>query len=70
MKLETHIKMAASAAGRVIGKGGKTVSKPNPSGIHSHLSWLRLENVSSAASCGQNVFRFLIDVSRSMSCRT
>lgn len=32
VKLETHIKMAASAAGRVIGKGGKTVSKPNASG--------------------------------------
>lgn len=26
VKLETHIKMAATAAGRVIGKGGKTVS--------------------------------------------
>lgn len=26
VKLETHIKMAAAAAGRVIGKGGKTVS--------------------------------------------
>ena len=25
VKLETHIKMAAAAAGRVIGKGGKTV---------------------------------------------
>lgn len=29
VKLETHIKMAAAAAGRVIGKGGKTVSQPN-----------------------------------------
>lgn len=38
VKLETHIKMAAAAAGRVIGKGGKTVSKLNPSGIHSHSS--------------------------------
>lgn len=40
VKLETHIKMAAAAAGRVIGKGGKTVSKLNAfvSGIHSHLS--------------------------------
>lgn len=39
VKLETHIKMAAAAAGRVIGKGGKTVSKLNPSasGIHSCL---------------------------------
>uniref|UniRef100_A0A8C6UC09 Insulin-like growth factor 2 mRNA binding protein 1 n=1 Tax=Neogobius melanostomus TaxID=47308 RepID=A0A8C6UC09_9GOBI len=27
VKLETHIKMAASAAGRVIGKGGKTVNE-------------------------------------------
>lgn len=27
VKLETHIKMAATAAGRVIGKGGKTVSR-------------------------------------------
>ncbi|XP_053708638.1 insulin-like growth factor 2 mRNA-binding protein 1 isoform X2 [Synchiropus splendidus] len=27
VKLETHIKMAASAAGRVIGKGGKTVTE-------------------------------------------
>lgn len=26
MKLETHIRVPASAAGRVIGKGGKTVS--------------------------------------------
>lgn len=30
VKLETHIKMAAAAAGRVIGKGGKTVSELNP----------------------------------------
>lgn len=39
VKLETHIKMAAAAAGRVIGKGGKTVSqrKPFDSGIHSRL---------------------------------
>lgn len=39
VKLETHIKMAAAAAGRVIGKGGKTVSKMNSfvSGIHSLL---------------------------------
>lgn len=37
VKLETHIKMAAAAAGRVIGKGGKTVSKLNPSGIYSHF---------------------------------
>lgn len=29
VKLETHIKMAAAAAGRVIGKGGKTVSHLN-----------------------------------------
>lgn len=29
VKLETHIKMAAAAAGRVIGKGGKTVSCRN-----------------------------------------
>ena len=29
VKLETHIKMAAAAAGRVIGKGGKTVSPLN-----------------------------------------
>lgn len=28
VKLETHIKMAAAAAGRVIGKGGKTVRHP------------------------------------------
>ncbi|MGH0116671.1 UNVERIFIED_CONTAM: hypothetical protein FKN15_012266 [Acipenser sinensis] len=27
VKLETHIKVAASAAGRVIGKGGKTVNE-------------------------------------------
>lgn len=27
VKLETHIKMAATAAGRVIGKGGKTVRR-------------------------------------------
>ncbi|XP_072251406.1 insulin-like growth factor 2 mRNA-binding protein 1 [Leuresthes tenuis] len=27
VKLETHIKMAAAAAGRVIGKGGKTVNE-------------------------------------------
>lgn len=31
VKLETHIKMAAAAAGRVIGKGGKTVIHLNPS---------------------------------------
>lgn len=35
VKLETHIKMAAAAAGRVIGKGGKTVSKRNP-GFEEH----------------------------------
>jgi len=28
VKLETHIKVAAAAAGRVIGKGGKTVRRP------------------------------------------
>ena len=27
VKLETHIRVPASAAGRVIGKGGKTVSR-------------------------------------------
>lgn len=30
VKLETHIKMAATAAGRVIGKGGKTVRYLSP----------------------------------------
>ncbi len=33
VKLETHIKMAAAAAGRVIGKGGKTVSYVDPDAL-------------------------------------
>lgn len=36
VKLETHIRVPASAAGRVIGKGGKTVS-----GDGSSASWGR-----------------------------
>lgn len=32
VKLETHIKVAATAAGRVIGKGGKTVRASSPVG--------------------------------------
>lgn len=46
MKLETHIRVPASAAGRVIGKGGKTVSRSNAwvgiweGGVTSLGGWL------------------------------
>lgn len=38
VKLETHIRVPASAAGRVIGKGGKTVSREGPVESSAHES--------------------------------
>jgi len=39
VKLETHIRVPASAAGRVIGKGGKTVSEATFGRRWGHLGW-------------------------------
>lgn len=38
VKLETHIKVPSSAAGRVIGKGGKTVSRADTGGTVSQIT--------------------------------
>lgn len=39
VKLETHIKIPASAVGRVIGKGGKTVSGFGSFNIHTYIHY-------------------------------